>query len=56
MNNISSSGKKVPPEVVVKMLKKIVYSGNPQCSKFILSSFPEIIEDANAFECECAKI
>jgi len=42
--------RKITPEMVVKMLKKIVYSGNPQCSKFILTSFPEVIEDAKAFE------
>jgi adenylate kinase family enzyme len=56
MNNIVQNGKKIPPELIVKMLKKVVYNGNPKCSSFILSGFPEIIEDAKAFEGACAKI
>lgn len=56
MLSSTAAGKKITPEMIVKMLKKIVYSGNPQCSKFILTSFPEVIEDAKAFELCCAKI
>lgn len=56
MSLMKQAGKKIPPEMLVRMLKKIVYSGNPQCCNFILSSFPEIIEDAKAFELNCARI
>jgi hypothetical protein len=38
------------------MLKKVVYNGNPKCSSFILSGFPELIDDAKAFEDDCSKI
>jgi len=42
--------------MIVRMLKKIIYSGNPQLNKFILTSFPDIIEQAKEFETNCAKI
>ena len=38
------------------MLKKIIYCGTPKYNKFILSNFPEIIEQAKEFEKNCAKI
>jgi len=30
--------------MIVRMLKKIIYCGQPNLNKFILSSFPDIIE------------
>ena len=42
--------------MIVRMLKKIIYSGNPLLNKFILTSFPDIIEQAKEFETNCAKI
>ena len=38
------------------MLKKIIYCGTPSCNKFILSNFPDIIEQAKEFEDKCSKI
>ena len=38
------------------MLKKIIFSGNPTLNKFILTSFPDIIEQAKEFETNCARI
>jgi hypothetical protein len=42
--------------MIVRMLKKIIYSGQPSINKFILTSFPDIIEQAKEFELNCAKI
>lgn len=42
--------------MIVRMLKKIIYCGQPSINKFILSSFPDIIEQAREFEQNCAKI
>ena len=38
-----SAGKIIPAEMIVRMLRKIIYSGSGY-DKFILSSFPDIIE------------
>jgi len=38
------------------MLNKIIYSGQPSQNKFILTSFPDIIDQANMFEKNCSKI
>ena len=46
----------IPAEMIVRMLKKIIYCGQPSINKFILSSFPDIIEQAREFEQNCAKI
>lgn len=53
--SIVSAGKIIPADIIVKMLRKIIYSGQKQ-NKFILNSFPDIIEQANEFEKNCAKI
>ena len=53
--SIVSSGKIIPADMIVKMLRKIVYSGQMQ-NKFILNGFPDIIEHVNEFEKNCAKI
>jgi hypothetical protein len=42
--------------MIVRMLKKIIYSGQPHINKFILTSFPDIIEQAKEFELNCSKI
>ena len=52
--NLVSAGKIIPADMIVKMLRKIIYSGQQQ--KFILSSFPDIIEQAKEFERNCATI
>lgn len=46
---IISAGKIIPSHLIVKILRKIIYSGNKN-NKFILSSFPDIIEHVKSFE------
>lgn len=48
--------KVIPAEMIVKMLNKIIYSGQESQNKFILSNFPDIIEQAREFERNCANI
>jgi hypothetical protein len=56
MTETLQNGKKISPELTVRMLKKVVYNGNPQCANFVLTGFPEVTEEARAFEDECASI
>lgn len=42
--------------LIVKMLKKIIFSGIEGNDKFILTDFPDTIKQAQEFEKECAKI
>ena len=49
------AGKIIPAETIVKMLRRIIYSGDGR-KKFILSSFPDIIDQAKEFEKSCATI
>ena len=49
------AGKIIPAESIVKMLRRIIYSGDGR-KKFILSSFPDIIDQAKEFEKSCATI
>ena len=39
-----STGKIITAEMIVKMLRRIIYSGLEHRNKFILTSFPDIIE------------
>jgi adenylate kinase family enzyme len=41
--NMVAAGKIIPAEMIVRMLRRIIYSGDGR-KKFILSSFPDIIE------------
>jgi adenylate kinase family enzyme len=50
-----SAGKIIPAEMIVRMLRKIIYSGDGN-TNYILSSFPDIIEQAKEFEKNCATI
>lgn len=50
-----SAGKIIPADMVVRMLRKIIYSGQ-NYTKFILNGFPDIIEHVNEFEKNCAKL
>ena len=54
--NIIKSGKNLPADVIVRLLRTIIYSGLPNQKKFILSAFPDIIEQAQEFEKSCATI
>ena len=42
--------------MIVRMIKRVIYSGDPDLNKFILTSFPDIIEQAREFETNCSKI
>lgn len=42
--------------MIVRMLKKIIYCGLVENNKFILTSFPDIIDQAKEFELNCSKI
>ena len=46
---IISAGKIIPSNLIVRMLRKIIYSGQKN-TKFILSYFPDIIEHVHEFE------
>lgn len=52
---IVQQGKIIPADMIVRMLRKIIYSGQKQ-NKFILNGFPDVIEQVNEFEKNCAKI
>jgi len=56
MHQMVQSNRIIPAEMIVRMLKKIIYSGQPHINKFILTSFPDIIEQAKEFETNCARI
>jgi len=56
MHQMVQSNRIIPAEMIVRMLKKIIYSGQPHINKFILTSFPDIIEQAKEFELNCSKI
>lgn len=49
-------GQQPPAEVLVRLLKKIIYCGLPENDKFILTNFPEVTDQAKEFEANCAKI
>lgn len=53
--NMVSSGKIIPAEMIVRMLRKIIYS-NQDDTRFILSNFPDIIEQVREFEKNCSQI
>jgi adenylate kinase family enzyme len=56
MHAMVQSNRIIPAEMMVRMLKKIIYSGRTDQTKFILTSFPDIIEQAKEFETNCSRI
>ena len=38
------------------MLRQVIYCGQPHINKFILTNFPDTIEQAKAFENDCSKL
>ena len=56
INSLISGNKIIPAEMIVRMLRKIIYSGDTSKKHFILTSFPDIIEQAKEFETNCSKI
>lgn len=53
---MTQAGKTISAELLVRLLRTIIYSGQPGSKKFILSNFPDIIEQAQEFEKNCAAI
>ena len=53
--SMASAGLTTPAEMIVRMLRKIVYSGTG-AEKFILAGFPDNIDQAKEFEKDCATI
>ena len=43
-------------EQIVRMLKKIIYSGQDNRDKFVLTGFPDVIDHAKEFEAACGTI
>lgn len=56
LQRLVSQSKVAPAELTVRMLNKIIYCGQPTQNRFILSSFPDIIDQATEFEKNCSKI
>lgn len=56
IHQMVSSNRIIPAEMIVRMIKRVIYSGDPNLNKFILTSFPDIIEQAREFETNCSKI
>jgi hypothetical protein len=57
-HTIMSAHKPVPKELIVAMLKKVIYSGDGR-KKFLLTGFPlipDIIEQVKEFESSCATL
>jgi len=48
--------KNIPASMVVRMLNKIVYNGQESINKFILSNFPQQIDQVKEFETNCCKL
>jgi len=56
LDRYAIQGQQPPAEVLVRLLKKIIYCGLPENDKFILTNFPEVTDQAKEFEANCAKI
>jgi adenylate kinase family enzyme len=56
IHKMVSGNRIIPAEMIVRMLRKIVYSGDVSKRNFILTSFPDIIDQAKEFEINCASI
>ena len=56
INSMIAGNKIIPADMIVRMLKKIIYSGDVNQKHFILTGFPDIIEQAREFELNCCSI
>lgn len=52
-HSLVSAGKLISADMIVRMLRNIIYSGDGR-KKFILSGFPDVIDQAKEFEKNCA--
>ncbi len=50
-----AEGKMVPADMVVRMLRRVIYTGHGN-KKFLLCSFPESVEQVDEFEQNCARL
>ena len=46
----------LPPEEKVKLLREVIYNGQSEPGKFILTGFPDIHAHAELFESGCCNI
>jgi len=53
---LAKQDKNVPAGLIVRMLNRIIYCGQPNLNKFILSNFPNQIDQVKEFEAGCAKL
>jgi len=53
---IVKADKNIPACMIVRMLNRIIYSGQVSLTKFILTNFPEQIDQVKEFEASCSKI
>jgi hypothetical protein len=56
INFLVAQNKLFPAELIVRMLRKTIYSGDRSQNNFILTSFPDIIEQAIELETNCSKL
>jgi adenylate kinase family enzyme len=54
--SLAKLDKAIQASVIVKMLNRIIYSGQKCLNKFILSNFPEQIDQVKQFEDRCARV
>lgn len=50
LRKLVEQSKIIPGDLIVRMLKMIIYCGIPSQNKFILTRFPDLIEQAKEFE------
>lgn len=56
IHQLVNSGQIISPELIVCMLKCIIYNGDPCNDKFLLTGFPDSNEGVKCFEDSCANI
>lgn len=56
IQKIHNSGKLIDEKVIVRMLRNIIYSGQPGRDKFLISGFPSNPDQVKEFEETCANI
>lgn len=54
-HSLVSAGKLISADMIVRMLRNIIYSGDGR-KKFILSGFPDVVDQAKEFEKSCSTI
>ena len=44
MHGMVQASKTIPPELIIKMFRQIIFAGDPTRNKFLLTGFPDIID------------